>query len=469
MWEKRLFYIWKLSFVILLVISSFRSSRFTLFLFDLYSRIYLAATDPGDQSLQGILPNIMQAVTCFQCGRDTTIAPDHYTCPDCGADLQHLLLPETVANYFQARAHESSERGELGAALAEAERGLTYADSSELHLLAAILAKQLGRHDRMRQHVAAIPVDDSLRSEAEWLLRSHQDRARALQEVADRDMARLAVRTLPPRVKPPASMHNLPPDAFLEELLGREAADPALGTRTFGQAVASVAIVVVAVILVAASWWWIGPGTLPSSSALDDLATGDRNLQPQSNGAALATDISPTATASVVLAATPTIMLLPTATATPALPSNLVQVSIETPELADSDPNRVVIVETRIFDIRQYLREQGRVELAELGIDARMQGNTLLLQGFVHLDAQRRQLLEIARAIPGVDEVSAVNLLLRPLPTYIVQQGDTLWSIVYTIYGDVDRLDEFAAYNRNVLPSPDALAPGMELRVLPVQ
>src|SRR5688572_31015124 len=99
----------------------------------------------------------MQAVTCFQCGRGTTIAPNAYLCPFCGADLQHLLLAETVADFFQARAHDSSERGELGAALAEAERGLTYADSSELHLLAAILAKQLGRPDRMRHHVAAIP------------------------------------------------------------------------------------------------------------------------------------------------------------------------------------------------------------------------------------------------------------------------------------------------------------------------
>ena len=109
------------------------------------------------------------------------------------------------------------------------------------------------------------------------------------------------------------------------------------------------------------------------------------------------------------------------------------------------------------------------MELAQLAIDARLQGETLLLQGFVHLDVQRRQLLEIAEAIPGVSDVNTVNLLLRPLPTYIVQDGDTLWSIVFSIYGNVDRLDEFAAYNRGVLPSPDALAPGMELKTLPVQ
>src|SRR5690606_24817020 len=117
----------------------------------------------------------------------------------------------------------------------------------------------------------------------------------------------------------------------------------------------------------------------------------------------------------------------------------------------------------------QYLREQGYVELAELTLDARLQEGTLLIQGFVHLDAQRRQLLELARLIPGVSAVNDVNLLLRPLPTYVVQEGDTLWSIVYIIYGNVDRLDEFAAHNRDVLPSPDAIAPGMVLKVLPLQ
>ena len=409
----------------------------------------------------------MQAVTCFQCGRDATVAPDHYVCPHCGADLQHLLLPETVATYFQARAHDSSERGELGAALAEAERGLTYADSSELHLLAAILAKQLGRHDRMRQHVAAIPVDDSLRSEAEWLLRSHQDRERALQEAARHTAAQRAPRSLPTPEKA-AVPKAAPANTFLEELLGGESATQSANTRTFGQAVASVSIVLAALTLVAASWWWIGPGTLPDRQRVGNaLSTPESSPSDASDRAAATIALLPTATAAVEIAATPTGVLLPTAT--PAPTSSLVQAAIVTPVVADADPSRVVLVETTIFDIRQYLRDLGRAELAELGIDARLQGETLLLQGFVHLDAQRRQLLELARAIPGVTEVNAVNLLLRPLPTYIVQPGDTLWSIVFTIYGDVDRLDEFAAHNRDVLPSPDALAPGMELRVLPVQ
>jgi LysM repeat protein len=407
----------------------------------------------------------MQAASCVQCGRVTMIAPDRYICPNCGEDLQHLLLPETIAEYFQARAHESSERGELGVALAEAERGLTYANISELHLLAAILAKQLGRPDRMRQHVAAIPVDDTLRSEAEWLLRSHQDRERALQEAARQTQTPL-----------PRSLANAhaSSNSFLDELLGADPPDPAAPKSSYGQAVASVAIVLVTITLVAASWWWMGPDILMDNRAGEDrLASATVSSTGQESRIAATPTAIPqvavaTATPLVVLPM-PTAVPQPPAAATSAMPANLVQVVEESTELAASNPSSVVLVEPTVFDIRTYLSEQGFVELAELAIDARLQGETLALQGFVHFDAQRRQLLEIAAAIPGVSKVDAVNLLLRPLPTYVVQDGDTLWSIVYDIYGDVELLDDFAAYNRDVLPSPNALAPGMVLKVFPVQ
>lgn len=51
--------------------------------------------------------------------------------------------------------------------------------ASELNLLGAILCKRLGRWDDMRHFVAAIPADDALRGEGEWLLRSNQARASA--------------------------------------------------------------------------------------------------------------------------------------------------------------------------------------------------------------------------------------------------------------------------------------------------
>ena len=230
--------------------------------------------------------------------------------------------------------------------------------------------------------------------------------------------------------------------------------------------------------MVAASWWWIGPGTLAGKrasneqpSAMEGSGASTPTAIATTQQVAVPSEVQATATTVIVPVqqVVPTAVLLPTATPTPVIAGNLVLVTSETPTLVDANPSHVVLVEATIFDIRQYLREQGFAALAELAIDARLQGQTLLLQGFVHLDSERRELIEIAGLIPSVAEVNSVNLLLRPLPTYTVLDGDTLWSIVFTIYGNVDRLDEFAAYNRDVLPSPDAIAPGMELKVLPIQ
>ena len=56
-----------------------------------------------------------------------------------------------------------------------------------------------------------------------------------------------------------------------------------------------------------------------------------------------------------------------------------------------------------------------------------------------------------------------------PGSTYTVQPGDTLWSIVYDIYGDVDRMEEFSQANIDQVPSPDAIRVGDELRVPPLE
>ncbi|MEJ5250150.1 MAG: hypothetical protein WHS90_20480, partial [Caldilinea sp.] len=120
----------------------------------------------------------MLAVTCFQCGHTVEISPDADRCALCGANLRRLIDVRSASRYFYTRAAELSARGDVGAALYEVRRGLAYQPTSELHLLGAILCKRMGRLDEMRRHVAAIPVDDVLRGEAEWLLRSSQARRR---------------------------------------------------------------------------------------------------------------------------------------------------------------------------------------------------------------------------------------------------------------------------------------------------
>lgn len=383
----------------------------------------------------------MYEATCIHCSTVATITPDDAVCPGCGEDLQHLLPVDVVVDYFRARVHEYWISEDTIAALAETERGLTFVESSDLHLLAAILAKRLGRHDLMRRHVAAIPVDDSLRGEAEWLLRSHQNRERALQEAA---LAQASPRDLP----------TTPTSTFLDELTGHTH-DVAPPVRSPWATVISIAIVSVAGMLIVASWWWFGPGAIPT---------------PPDQGVA---GMIPTPEPSPVLApSTPAndadpAAILPTPTSTPVMQTSPLSTSPETPGVADNSARPVVLVTVTPFDLEDFLRSAEQDDLTDLPITARIQDERLILQGIVYLDAQRRRLIRILQTVPGVLEVDAVELLVRPLPTYVVQPGDTLWSIVFSIYGDVDRLDEFAAFNRDILISPDSLLPGVELKVMP--
>ena len=365
----------------------------------------------------------MYEVTCLRCHRAVEITPEASACPACGEELQQLLLPDQVADYFLARVQTLSQTDDLDAALAAVERGLGMIASSHLHLTAAILAKQTGYFDQMRRHVAAIPVDDALRGEAEWLLRSHQTH----------------------RVRGPARRTPTPPPStFLDDLFGR-CNDPAMPPRRGRlRTIARIAAILVLAGMVFVGWtvWDDAPAPVPSQSAAPRTA-----VEP------------PT---------TPVMNLLPTPTPTPAIPPHLV-VADEAAETAVADLRRVVVIPSTGFDLPGYLRENGYPQLAELAVGARVQGETLILQGIVYEDIQRRQLIRLMGEMPGVAEVNAVDLLLRPLPVYEVQEGDTLWTIVADIYGDVARMDEFIAYNREVLPSPDALVPGMELKVLPIR
>jgi hypothetical protein len=142
----------------------------------------------------------MHEVTCFHCGHVANISPDVDRCPVCTTDLKHLIPPDDASRYFYERAAEMAAAGEITLALLEVERGLDYHPSSELHLLAALLSQRLGNLPQMRQHVAAIAVDDILRPEAEWLLRSHQVDMGALRQGAKKRPAlpKLATHELAP-------------------------------------------------------------------------------------------------------------------------------------------------------------------------------------------------------------------------------------------------------------------------------
>jgi nucleoid-associated protein YgaU len=202
--------------------------------------------------------------------------------------------------------------------------------------------------------------------------------------------------------------------------------------------------------------YWIGEGPLP------DAAQTSRAGDPAAPGGEAALPASPAAPAvAVTPESTPDagIHLLPTPT--PTSPADAA--------IAASTPRPVVIITADTFDLDRYLRENGYPHLAGLGVGARLQDTTLILRGVVQLDLQRRQLVDAVSAAPGVSEVNTVDLVLMPAPTYTVQEGETLWSIVYDVYGNAEQMQDLIDLNRDVMPSPELLSPGTVLQIPPLQ
>jgi hypothetical protein len=381
----------------------------------------------------------MVEVTCFQCRTVVRISPDDYECPKCEQDLRQLLGQEHVSGYFYNRASALAANSEFQSALEETERGLTYYGSPELHLLAAILAQKLGRYDQMRHHVAAIPLEDSLRSEAEWLLRAHQDRQKALREglKVDRNVRKGGIQATQSIV--------------VERMYGEQSAVPPAAVRRAGflkvLTVASVVIVSLVILVVAAGELF--PEETAWLRSIPDFFVRDADTEPVFAGEDGEMAGLDTSGALTVTQAT-TMTLAPGGVN------------------ADGTPRRLTVISAQPFDVTSLLEDAGREELLALEIVVRLDDGEATVEGVVLLDEQRRALESLLTSAPAVQSVNTEGLLLRPLPVYVVQPGDTLWTVVFNIYGDVERLQDVYRANTDILPSADALQPGMELRVPPV-
>src|SRR5690606_10533528 len=157
-------------------------------------------------------------------------------------------------------------------------------------------AQQVDRYDQMRHHVAASAVDDTLRPEAEWLLRAHQARQRTLQG----------------RPRTAAQTPGAP--SLLDELLGRTEGDESTaGGRPLQALWPALAVMALLGVVALAYVYWIGEGPLP------DAAQTSRAGDPAAPGGEAALPASPAAPAvAVTPESTPDagIHLLPTPTPT---------------------------------------------------------------------------------------------------------------------------------------------------------
>ena len=388
----------------------------------------------------------MPAVTCFQCGHTVEISPDAERCGLCGTNLRRMISAEQASRYFYTRAADLSARGDVGAAQAEVQRGLAYQPSSELHLLGAILCKRQARYDDMRHHIAAIPVDDVLRGEAEWMLRSHQARQRQAT-----DPRRAQEQAPPPDDELlPTMMEEVRPSAHPQS---RRSALPGL-----------VTLLALAALLVLGGWylWQDPPAWLAGFLAQPSVAAPASAPLPQLQEKLPATLvpvelIAPTA---AIDAAAPATTPEPTAAVAP----DLAAVPVE--PIAASSPEAAV--QSLAYDLRTVLIEAQRPDLAE-NVTGRLEGNRLVIEGTVTSEAARTELADLVVRLPNIDEASVVNVLVRPPATYTVKEGDTLWNISLELYGTPDRIQDLFAANRDILPSADALRVGMVLTVPPVE
>jgi nucleoid-associated protein YgaU len=406
---------------------------------------------------------------CSRCGSSVNVTPPLFRCPTCNATLSDqtlseagpIFLPEDeVQGYYQRAAELALVKNEAEA-LATIESGLQhFPHASELHLLAALIHRKRNEYDQMRRHVAAIPVDDVLRPEAEWLLRFHQEQQRALRQAAHQKK--------PSKKLPPLDTAAIPisaADQFLLEEFG--------GYRPRGHQQRSYSWVfslpLVAMIVVLA--WWQAP--LLSEWIELVMPRVVETMQPAVEAAEETLQSTDQMEAPSAVEAEPTIEPTPLPTATP-LP-NLVEAPIPTAEaspepIAASGTASALIVMSateRTFDLATFLKLMGRSDLATLDVTARRQNQTMALAGVVPATQDRVDLIVQTAKVPGVIEVNAIDLLVRLPETYLVQEGDTLWSIAQFLYGEGIRWQEILDANRELLQDGTLLSPGQELLVPP--
>jgi nucleoid-associated protein YgaU len=358
------------------------------------------------------------------------------------------------------------------------QRGLAYINTSELNLLGAILCKRLGRWEDMRHFVAAIPADDSLRGEGEWLLRSNQARQRP-PAPAQRGKAPVAIPVIPDSDALPVVMDEVAPSA------ARRGAEPAR------RGLAPVAWLVVAALLLGGGWLaWQGdllggldlPGAQVAGppalqpAAVDGQAVQQESEAPEPGAESGASPNDPAAPAGGTAADGAT---APAGAEEP-VPSLLLPTPTIAPNLAQTDPTAQAIASasddlavsaSNLTDLnwKAWLEGQNRADLAALPVTVRMDSRTLILEGTVEFAEQRAALEFQANQVSGVNDISVVNVVVRPPATYTVREGDSLWAISVRIYGNADLVEELYAANRNQLTSAGDLRVGMVLTVPPLE
>ena len=416
-------------------------------------------------------------LACPECGAPVEVTPSFANCPACDANVASYYTPAEMTRTIYHRALEHYSMGNEVAALEGIDQGITLLEAPELHLLAALIYRKRGEFKEMREHVAAIPADDILRSEGEWLLRSHQEQL----QLGRREEARRRGRTKGTQLAVGKASRQFSTEYYPAPLDKKQVAAKGAAKARRSRlpwAIPFAALLLVIIFLSRGSGDSLLTAlqqlrTIPaefksvySSFTRDEPAAvsgEDQEPATDSQFSAAAVD-APAPETSTAAAPTPTTLPTPEPTQPPPTPAATVSAS---PDVAATI---VAAARVQSFDLTTFLNEQDRTDLAALPIQATWaQGappGELVLLGTVTMTSVQTELLELAAEIEGVTSINSSGLEVVLPETYTVRAGENLRHIALRLYGDQDRWTEIYEANRDLVgDDPNNLWVGLSLTI----
>ena len=417
-------------------------------------------------------------LACPECGAPVDVTSSFTNCPACDANVASHYTPAEMTRTVYHRALEHYSMGNEVAALEGIDQGISLLEAPELHLLAALIYRKRGDFKEMREHVAAIPADDILRSEGEWLLRSHQEQL----QLGRREEARKRGRTKGTQLAVGKASRQFSTEYYPAPLDKKQVAKK--GTFKIRRNRLPWAIPIAAVLL-AVIFFSRGTGdslqtvlrqlrTIPAElssiyasftrdePAVETAADDGPDTGSQINAAAAAN--TPTPQNSSAAPPAPTSLPTPQPTQSPPTPTAA--------SSASPDVRATIIAAARVqsYDLNTFFNDLDRPDLADLGIQATWAPGAppgeLIVQGAVTMTSVHLELLGLIVEIEGVTSIDHSGLAVDLPETYLVGAGENLRHIALRLYGDADRWTEIYDANQDLIgEDPNNLWVGLSLTV----